>query len=96
MITEEMLRVAAVRSSKIYFAHLEKRMSQHKFSPEFEKSIQDIVAGRRPEAMVDDRLREALKGIELTAREERYLEWLSRMDDETVDVFAELFEKLRK
>lgn len=44
---------------------------------------------------MDDRLREALKGVELTEREERYLEWLSRMDSETVDVFAELFEKIK-
>lgn len=96
VITEEMLRAAAVRSSEIYVAHLEKRMSQHEFSPEFEKSIQDIVAGGRPEAMIDDRLREALEGVELTEREERYLEWLSRMDSETVEVFAELFEKIKK
>lgn len=46
--------------------------------------------------MVDDRLREALEGIELTEREERYLEWLSRMDGETVEVFAGLFEKIKK
>lgn len=91
-----MLRAAAVRSSEIYVAHLEKGMSQHEFSPEFEKRIQDIVAGRRPEAMIDDRLREALKGIELTEREERYLEWLSRMDGETVETFSGLLEKLRK
>jgi hypothetical protein len=45
--------------------------------------------------MVDDRLRSALEGVELTEREERYLEWLSRMDGETVEVFAELFDKLR-
>ena len=44
---------------------------------------------------MDDRLREALKGVELTEREDRYLEWLSRMDSETVDVFAELFEKIK-
>ena len=37
----------------------------------------------------------ALKDIELTEREERYLEWLSRMDGETVEVFAELFEKIK-
>ena len=91
-----MLRAAAVRSSEIYVAHLEKRMSQHEFTPEFEKRIQDIVAGRGSGAMIDDRLREALKGIELTEREERYLEWLSRMDSETVEVFSGLFEKIRK
>lgn len=44
---------------------------------------------------MDDRLREALKGVELTEREVRYLEWLSRMDSETVEVFAELFEKIK-
>ena len=44
---------------------------------------------------MDDRLRSALDGVELTEREERYLEWLSRMDDETVEVFAELFEKIK-
>lgn len=95
MITEEMLRAAAVRASEIYVAHLEKGISQHEFSLEFEKSIQDIVGGRR-KAMIDDRLREALKGIELTEREERYLEWLSRMDSETVEAFSGLFEKLRE
>ena len=46
--------------------------------------------------MVDDRLSSALEGVELTEREERYLEWLSRMDDETVEVFAGLFEKMKK
>lgn len=45
--------------------------------------------------MVDDRLSSALEGIELTEREERYLEWLSRMDGETIEVFASLFEKMK-
>ena len=45
---------------------------------------------------MDDRLRTALEGVELTEREERYLEWLSRMDGETVEVFAELFERTKK
>ena len=45
--------------------------------------------------MMDSKLEFALKGVNLTDREERYLEWLSRMDGETVEVFAELFEKLR-
>ena len=45
--------------------------------------------------MIDERLREALAGVELTEREERYLEWLSRMDGETVEVFSELFEKCK-
>lgn len=44
---------------------------------------------------MDDQLREALEGIELTEREERYLEWLSRMDSETVEVFSGLFEKAK-
>ena len=44
---------------------------------------------------MDDRLREALEGIELTEREVRYLEWLSRMDSETVEVFSGLFEKIK-
>ena len=44
---------------------------------------------------MDDRLREALVGVELTEREERYLEWLSRMDSETVEVFSGLFEKIK-
>ena len=96
MITEEMLREAAATSSEIYVAHLEKGISRHEFSPEFEKSIQDIVAGRRSEAMIDDRLREALKGMELTEREERYLAWLSRMDGETVETFSGLFEKIKE
>lgn len=46
--------------------------------------------------MMDERLAEALSGVELTDREERYLEWLSRMDSETVEVFAELFEKIKR
>ena len=45
---------------------------------------------------MDERLKDALEGIELTEREERYLEWLSRMDAETVEVFAELFEKIKR
>ena len=44
---------------------------------------------------MDDRLREALEGIELTESEVRYLEWLSRMDNETVEVFSGLFEKIK-
>ena len=46
--------------------------------------------------MIDSELRSALDGVELTEREERYLEWLSRMDAETVEVFAGLFEKIKK
>lgn len=46
--------------------------------------------------MVDERLRSALNGVKLTEREERYLEWLSRMDGETVEVFVGLFEKTKK
>ena len=46
--------------------------------------------------MTDPKLEEIFAGIELTEREERYLEWLSRMDGETVEVFAELFEKMKK
>ena len=45
--------------------------------------------------MKDERLVEVLKGIELTEHEERYLEWLSRMDGETIEVFAGLFEKIK-
>ena len=45
--------------------------------------------------MIDSKLESALEGIELDEREERYLEWLSRMDGETVEVFAELFEKIK-
>ena len=45
--------------------------------------------------MKDERLVEALEGIELTEQEERYLEWLSRMDGETIKVFAGLFEKIK-
>lgn len=54
MITEEMLRAAAVRSSEIYVAHLEKGMNRHEFSPEFEKSIQDIVIGGKDLIMIDE------------------------------------------
>lgn len=43
---------------------------------------------------MDNRLSEALRDVKLTEREERYLEWLSRMDDETIEVFAGLFEKV--
>jgi hypothetical protein len=45
---------------------------------------------------MDEKLKLPLEGIELTEREERYLEWLSRMDGETVEVFAGLFEKIKK
>lgn len=44
---------------------------------------------------MDERLADALKGIELTTDEKRYLEWLSRMDGETVEVFADLFKKIK-
>lgn len=44
--------------------------------------------------MIDPKLEESLSGVKLTEREERYLEWLSRMDSETVEVFAELFERV--
>ena len=97
MITEEMLRAAAARSSEIYTEWLEKGydpQNRHEFSPEFEKRIRDIVEGGR--AMIDEQLKSALDGIELTEREERYLEWLSRMDSETVEVFSGLFEKIKK
>ena len=46
--------------------------------------------------MIDDRLKKPLESIALTEREERYLEWLSRMDGETIEVFAGLFEKIKK
>lgn len=46
--------------------------------------------------MVDERLIQALDGVELTEREERYLAWLSRMDGETVETFSGLFEKIKK
>lgn len=45
--------------------------------------------------MTDERLTSALEGIKLDEREERYLEWLSRMDSETAEVFAGLFEKIK-
>jgi hypothetical protein len=45
--------------------------------------------------MVDPKLLSVLEGIKLTEREERYLEWLSRMDGETVEVFSGLFEKTK-
>ena len=51
MITEEMLRKAAARSCEIYVAHLEKGydpQTQHEFSPEFEKRIQDLIDGKVP------------------------------------------------
>ena len=44
---------------------------------------------------MDPKLSDALEGIELTEREVRYLEWLSRMDSETVEVFSELFKKIK-
>ena len=45
--------------------------------------------------MIDLKLESALKGVKLDEREVRYLEWLSRMDGETVEVFAGLFEKIK-
>lgn len=45
---------------------------------------------------MDSMLKNALSGVKLTEREERYLEWLSRMDIETVEVFSGLFEKIKK
>ena len=46
--------------------------------------------------MMDERLKRPLDDVELTDREVRYLEWLSRMDNETVEVFAGLFEKIKR
>ena len=45
---------------------------------------------------MEERLEAALDGIKLTEREVRYLEWLSRMDGETVEVFSGLFERIKK
>ena len=44
--------------------------------------------------MIDPKLESALKGVKLDERDERYLAWLSRMDGETVEVFAGLFKKV--
>ena len=44
---------------------------------------------------MDPKLESALKDVKLDEREERYLEWLSRMDGETIEVFAGLFEKIK-
>ena len=52
MITEEMLHKAASRSCEIYVAYLEKDydpQNKHEFSPEFEKNIQDLKNGKRPD-----------------------------------------------
>lgn len=58
--------------------------------------IKDTLRERDEEMMTkDERLVSALEGIELDELEERYLEWLSRMDSETVEVFAGLFEKIK-
>jgi hypothetical protein len=43
---------------------------------------------------MDSKLETALSGVKLTEREVRYLEWLSRMDGETVEVFSGLFERV--
>ena len=61
-------------------------------------AVKDSLKEERTEEMAtkDERLVSALEGIELTEQEERYLEWLSRMDGETVEVFAGLFEKIKK
>ena len=60
-------------------------------------AVKDSLKERTEEmATKDERLVSALEGIELTEQEERYLEWLSRMDGETVEVFAGLFEKIKK
>lgn len=42
---------------------------------------------------MDERLKSAVDGIDLDEREIRYLEWLSRMDDETIEVFAGILGK---
>ena len=58
--------------------------------------IKDTLRERDEEIMTkDERLVSALEGIELDELEERYLAWLSRMDSETVEVFAGLFEKIK-
>ena len=58
--------------------------------------IKDTFREREEEMVTkDERLTSALEGIELDEVEERYLAWLSRMDSETVEVFAGLFEKIK-
>ena len=52
MITEEMLHKAAARSCEIYVSYLEKGydpQNKHEFSPKFEKHIQDLKNGKRPD-----------------------------------------------
>ena len=58
-------------------------------------AIKDGLREEERVVAMDSKLESALEGIELTEREERYLEWLSRMDGETIEVFAELFEKTK-
>ena len=58
-------------------------------------AIKDGLREEEGVVAMDSKLESALEGIELTEREERYLEWLSRMDGETIEVFAELFEKTK-
>ena len=51
MITEEMLREAASKASEALAVYYEKGydpQNQPKPPPEFEKSIQDIIAGKSP------------------------------------------------
>jgi hypothetical protein len=85
VITEEMLRAAAVRSSEIYVAHLEKGINRHEFSPEFEKSIQDIVEGGK--AMTDERKEYLLRcwENEVTAEDEEWRDGLTEEEQELVD-----------
>lgn len=72
MIPEEMLRAAAARSNEIYVEFLVKGydpQNQHEFSPEFEKSIQDIIAGKSPRSTPFRRLINSLRCLFVPKRQ---------------------------
>jgi hypothetical protein len=90
--------VIAYRMRRLYTEVPELMKTRHVGEVMYHK-VRDFVFAGGPNAggekAMDERLESALDGVKLTEREERYLTWLSRMDGETVEVFAELFDKLR-
>ena len=93
--------VIAYRARRPYTEVPELLKTRHIGGVTYYKVIDFVFVGAPPEAKegattMDERLESALEGVKLTEQEKRYLEWLSRMDGETIEVFTRLFEKVKK
>jgi hypothetical protein len=93
--------VIAYRTRRLYTEVPELLKTRHIGDVIYNKVRDSVFVGAPPKTKegattMDERLESALNGVDLTEQEKRYLEWLSRMDSETVEVFAGLFEKIRE